>query len=139
MITKQQLINSLIGLTETNDLQALEVPGFVSRELCQAEDVVLVRRMAQIVEGLHNGFDYSGSPEFLKLVAGKSDEVQAMRLRLLTPPRKTELRKRFGDALARILESPEIYDLVKSSEHERLKELRSLLLEVSNKQGPPVV
>lgn len=139
MFTKQQLINGLIGLTETNDLQVLDVPGFLSCEFCEAGDVPLVRRMAQIVKGLSDGFDYASSPEFIKSVEGKSETVRAMRLKLLTAAKKTELRKRFGDSLARILESPEIYDLVKPSEHERLKELQALLIEVSNEKGVPVV
>lgn len=126
-------------MTRSNHLEVLDVPGFLSREFCQAGDVPLVRRMAQIVKGLYDGFDYASSPEFIKSVEGKSEAFRAMRLKLLSPAKKTELRKRFGDELARILESPGIYDLVRPSEHERLKELRALLLEVSNEQGAPVV
>ena len=49
-----------------------------------------------------------------------------MRLKMITPQRRTEMRKRFGDLLAKVMESNE------PTRHERIKELRNLLLEVSN-------
>jgi hypothetical protein len=132
MLTKQQLISCIIGLKETNDLQVLDATGFLDEEICYADDVPLVKRMAAIIDELFDAFDYAKSPEFLRLVDGKSAEVRAMRLKMLTPVRRKEMRKRLGDALAKVLESDEVLELVESVKHERIKELRNLLLEVSN-------
>ncbi len=132
MFTKQQLITGIVALVETNDLQALKVPGFLVPEFCHAGDVPLVMRMAAVVSGLFDTFDYAKSPEFLRLVEGKSAEVRAMRLKMITPQRRTEIRKRLGDVLAKVMEADEVLELVEPTRHERIKELRNLLLEVSN-------
>jgi hypothetical protein len=42
------------------------------------------------------------------------------------------MRKRLGDTLAKAMESDEVLGLLELARHERIKELRNLLLEVSN-------
>jgi hypothetical protein len=139
MLTKQQLIGVIVAMTRSNDLPVLNVPGFLNEEFCFPGDSPLVRRMATIVEELYDGFDYAQSPEFLKSLEGKSESYKAMRLKLLTPAKKTEMLKRYSDAVAGILESDEVYALTEPDKHKRLKELRALLVEVSNVSGAPVV
>ena len=59
MFTKQQLIDGVVALVETNDLQALNVPGFLVAEFCYGGDVPLVMRMAAIVGELWEVYDFS--------------------------------------------------------------------------------
>jgi hypothetical protein len=132
MRSKQKLTGALVGLKEMNASEVINEPAFLTRELCAEGDVPLVRRMAAIIDELFDTFDYAKSPEFLRLVKGKSTEVQAMRLKMITPLRRTEMRKRFGEALAKVFESDDVLDLVEPARHERIKELRNLLFEVSN-------
>ena len=135
MLTKQQLISCIIGFKETNNLQVLDDPRFLDEEICYRGDIPLVRRMAVIVDEVLETFDYAKSPEFLRLVEGKSAEVRAMRLKMITPTRRMQTHKRLGDGLAKVLESGEVLELVELAQHERIKELRNLLLEVSNPDG----
>ena len=120
MLTKRQLISCIVGFKETNNLQVLDEPGFLDEEIVFADDVPLVRRMATITNELYDAFDYAKSPEFLRSIEGKSEAVRAMRLKLITPQRRAEMRKRFGDALTRIMESDEVFDLVEPSRHEQI-------------------
>jgi hypothetical protein len=122
----------LVGLTRVNDISLVDDPKVMSREVCLDGDIPLIRRMSTITNELYTTFNYEKSPEFLRSVTGKSELVRAMRLKFLTPQRRAEMHKRFGDALVRVMESDDILDLVESSRHERIKELRGLLLEVSN-------
>jgi hypothetical protein len=132
MLTKQQLFGLLIGLARVNDLSLVNDAKVLSGEVCADHDIPLVQRMAVIIGDLYMGFDYAKSPEFLRSVLDKSEAVRAMRLRLLTPQRRTEMRKRFADVLARIMASDEILDLTDPSCHERVNELRHLISRVSN-------
>src|SRR4051812_6912581 len=119
MFTKQQLIGAVVALVETNDLQALNVPGFLVPEFCHAGDVPLVMRMAAIVGELWETFDYAKSPEFLSSIEGKSESVRAMRLKMITPERRSQMFKRLGDALARVMDSDDILALLDPRRHER--------------------
>ena len=132
MLTKRQLLDMLVGLTRANDISLVDDPKVMTREVCLEGDLPLVRLMATITSELYTTFNYANSPEFLRSVSGKTEAVRAMRLKSITPQRRTEMQKRFGDALVQIMESDEILDLVESSRHERIKELRALLLEVFN-------
>ena len=132
MLRKQQLLSCIIGFKETNNLQVLDAPGFLDEEICQVDDVPLVKRMAAIVDELFDTFDYEKSPEFLRLVAGKSEAMRAMRLKMFTPQRRMQMRKRLGDALVKAMGSDEVLELLEPARHERIKELRNLLLEISN-------
>jgi hypothetical protein len=122
----------IIGLKRVNDADLIDDPTVFNAEVCEADDMPLVRRMAAIVVELFDTFDYAKSPEFQRMVEGKSVEIRAMRLKMLSPVRRKEMRKRFGEALARVLESDEILELLEPARHERIKELRNLLMEVSN-------
>ncbi|WP_395741022.1 hypothetical protein [Prosthecobacter sp.] len=139
MLTKQELIGIAVAMTRSNQLAALNDPSFPSNEMCLRGDAPLFRRMVAIAEELYDGFDYARTPESLKSLKGRSEAYKAMRLKMLTPVKKEELLKRFSDAVARILESDEAFELTESVKHERLKELRTLLLEVSNVSGASVV
>jgi hypothetical protein len=132
MLSKQKLAVVLVGLKEMNSRHAIHEPGFLTDNTCIEGDVPLVKRMAAIIDELFDTFDYARSPEFLRLVEGKSAKVRAMRLKMITPQRRTEMRKRLGAALSKVLESDEALELVEPARHERIKELRNLLLEVSN-------
>jgi hypothetical protein len=131
MLTKQKLLQVLLGLKETNSTHAIHEPEFLT-EICVEGDAPLVLRMFAIVNEMVDAFDYTKSPEFLRSVGGKSSEVRAMRLKLINPVRKKELRKRFREAMDNVLQSDEILDLVEPVRVERIKELRNLLCEVSN-------
>jgi hypothetical protein len=137
MLTKQQLINCIIGFKDTSNLHVLDEPRFLDEEICYRDAIPLVRRMAAIIDELFDTFDYAKSPEFSRLVAGKSATVRAMRLKMITPQRRTEMRKRLGEALAKVLHSDEVLELVEPARNERIKELRNLLLEVSNPDESP--
>lgn len=126
----------LVGLKETGSEQVLDEPAFLTWEICERGDIPLVRRMSTIINELFDSFDYSKSPEFIRSLSGKSAEFRAMKLRLITPMRRTETRKRLGDALAHFADSDAVLDLIEDNRHERIKELRSLLTEVSNTNNP---
>jgi hypothetical protein len=132
MLSKQKLIVVLVGLKEVNSRHAIHVPGFLADNTCIEGDIPLVLRMSAIIDELFDTFDYVKSPEFARLVEGKSAEVRAMRLKLITPQRRREVRQRLGMALVKVMESNEVLDLLDPIRHERIKELRNLLLEVSN-------
>lgn len=132
MITKQVLISCIVGFKETNSFQVLDEPGFLNEEMCHKGDIPLVRRIAAITSELFDAFDYSKSPEFVRSLEGKSEAFRAMKLKLITPQRRTEMRKRLGDALARVIDSDEVLELIEPGRWERIKELRNLLTEVSN-------
>ena len=132
MLSKQKLAILLVGLKAMNSRSAILEPGFLTHSMCIEGDVPLVLRMSTIIDELFDTFDYAKSPEFLRLVEGKSAEVRAMRLKMITPIRRTEMRKRLGAVLAKVMESDEVVELVEPTRHERIKELRNLLLEVSN-------
>ena len=102
----------LVALTRTNDLQALDVPGFLVPEFCNAGDIPLVTRMAAITSEVFDTFDFAKSPEFLRSLEGKSEAFRAMKLKLITPERRTEMRKRLGDALVGVIDSDEILVLI---------------------------
>ena len=88
--------------------------------------------LAAITSELFDTFDYAKSPEFLRSLEGKSEAFRAMKLKLITPERQTEMRKRLGDALVGVIDSDEILVLIEPVRWERIKELRNLLMEVSN-------
>jgi hypothetical protein len=135
-LSKQQLLGVLVGLKETSNEQVLDEPAFLTREICDRGDIPLVRRMFAIISELVDSFDYSKSPEFVRSLSGKSDEFRAMKLRLFTPMRRTQTLKRFGDALTNVADSDAVLDLIENNRRERIKELRSLLSEVSNTNSP---
>ncbi len=132
MLNKQQLIGMLVGLTRVNDIDLVNDQSVLSHEVCLDGDRSLVRRMAEIVSELYETFDYSRSPEFLRSIEGRSVEVRAMRERLLTPIKRAEIQTRLGQALEKVWESDEVFELIEPSRQERVKELRNLLCEVSN-------
>ena len=132
MLTKRHLTGALVGLKRTNAQDVLMEPGFITHEFCDADDAPLVLRMSAIINELFDTFDYSKSPEFLRSLNGKTAEFRAMKLRLITPARRADMLKRFGDALVRVRESDAVFELLESTRHERIKELRALLSEVSN-------
>lgn len=132
MLTKGQLAGILVSFNETRSLHLLEEPA-VLEETCLPRDLSIVIQMSAIISRLLDTFDYSRSPEFLRSVEGKSPEFLAMKLRMITPIRRTEVRKRLGDALANVLKSNAAFELVDEPRHKLLEELRTLLFQVSNR------
>jgi hypothetical protein len=113
--------------------------GVYYPRFCDADDVPLVLRMSAIINELFDTFDYSKSPEFLRSLNGKTAEFRAMKLRLITPrPAGRIMLKRFGDALVRVRESDAVFELLESTRHERIKELRALLSEVLHEDVVPI-
>jgi hypothetical protein len=132
MFTKGQLIGALVSFKENCHLGLLEEPAILD-EMCIPSELPLVLQMSAIVSELMDAFDYSKSPEFLHSIAGKSAEFRTMKLRMITPMRRTETRKRLGDAIAGIQASDAVFDLVEESRHEKIWRLRILLAETSNR------
>lgn len=132
MLNKQQLICMLVGLTRVSDIDLVNDKAVLSHEVCLVSDQSSVRRMAAIVSELYDTFDYSQSPEFIRSIEGKSPEFRAMRQRMLTPMMRTELRSRLGRALEKVLDSEEVLDLIELRRQELIKELRTLLRNLSN-------
>jgi hypothetical protein len=132
MLSKQQLIGMLVGLKRVNDIDLVEDRAVLNHRVCLEGDILLVRRMAGIVNELYDTFNYSRSPEFLRSIEGKSAEFKSMREKLLTPAKRNEIQRRLDQALEQIMSSDEVFELIEPGRQERIKELRNLLGEVSN-------
>lgn len=131
MLSAGDVLKMLVGLKEVGDLDIVSSDAVLS-STCRNEDRPTVLAMAAIVEQLLDVFDYEESPEFQSKINGKSDDVQAMHRKLLSPDRRKKLLTRFGKALTELLVSEEAFDLVPSENHDRLSELRALASRISN-------
>jgi hypothetical protein len=131
MLSKQKLIQVLVGLKSMNSKYAVHEPSFL-REICVDDDFPKVLRMFALVDEVVDSFDYTESDEFVKSVEGKSDAVRAMRRKLIDPVQRRESRGRFCNALAKLLESDEVWTLVRPTHKSLLHELRDLVDRVSN-------
>lgn len=131
MLSAGDVLKMLVGLKEVDDLDIVSSDAVLS-SACKAEDRPTVLAMAAIVDQLLDSFDYEKSPEFEAKIYGKSDDVQAMHRKLLSPDRRKKLSARFGKSLTELLVSEEAFELVPITSHIRLNELRSLASSISN-------
>lgn len=125
MLTRAQILQMLVGLQETGDLD-IACSNDVLVASCADGDRSTLKRIAEIVQLLYQNFDYTRSPEFLGLISGKSVEVIAMRRRLLTADKLEAVRRRLGKSLATLLELNDAYQLVEVGQHQQLDQLKLL-------------
>ncbi len=136
MLTKNEILNLIVGLQQANDLELLNGNSPVlTADVCYREDIPLIQAMGTIVDELMTGFDYSHSPQFEEFVAGKSEAYRQARLRQLSPVRRTEWKAQLADSLTQVLVSEEVLELVPVSHHPKIHELRSLLGRLRNAEN----
>ncbi len=125
MLNAADIIKMLVGLGEVGDLDIVSGETILS-VTCNVKDRPNVLAMATIIDQLLRSFDYEKSPEFELRIEGKSSQVQAMHRKLLSSERRRQLSERFGKAIADLLESREVYDLVPIANHDLLEELKTI-------------
>lgn len=130
MLSAPEVLKLLVGLKEVGDLDIVSSDVILSIA-CKTEDRPTVLMMAAIIDQLLDSFDYEKSPEFEAKIYGKSDVVQAMHRKLLSPDRQRTLSARFGKSLSELLVSNEAFDLVPIASYIRLNELKSLASSIS--------
>lgn len=133
MLTRSELCRMIVGLIEVNDANLLEQGNILSAEVCTLGDHTVIRGIRDLMNQLYIDFDYLVSPRFEDEIEGKSPAYSAMlRKRYTDPVRRTELRRAYGVALAKILDDNEAYTLTKTAEHGSLDRIREWLHALEN-------
>lgn len=105
MLTRSELCRMIDGLIEVNDANLLEQGNILSADVCTLGDHTVIRGIRDLMNQLYIDFDYLVSPRFEAEIEGKSTAYSAMlRKRYNEPIRRTELRRAYGVALAKILD-----------------------------------
>ncbi len=133
MLTKQELVQLLVGWSRTNDVHLSDDDGCLTIEVCRPADRETLRSAVRIIHALRQGFSYLESPVFQRSVAGRSVSFSQMKRRLEDDPTRRAIHASALDgALTVILTSREAYDLVPNGRHVELDTLVKLLRSMSN-------
>ena len=134
MLTKAELVELLVAWSSMGDVDLVDEDACLSAEVCHPADRPRVRRAARLLHNVRGRFSYVESPRFLQEVAGKSDAYCAMRKNLEDQPiKRRQHRSSFNAALASILSSREVFELVPPDRH---PELDSLVDELQHCRNP---
>lgn len=133
MLTKSEVMGLLVGLARANDADLLNQDACLPSDVCAETDRAAVRRAASLVDHLVKHFSYVETPTFREIVAGKSEAYVKMRTRIeCAPARHVEHQRHFEHALANVLNTSDILNLVPEARIEDVETLRVTVASLSN-------
>lgn len=113
----------LVAVVASNDLPSLEV--LIDGGAFRKEDRASVVKTGALLRELLGAWDYTTTPQFLTLIAGKSPAVVSMHRKLAADPvHRAGHRDAFLAALRALMESDDAFALAPLAEHGRLRRIR---------------
>jgi hypothetical protein len=135
MLTKQKVLHLILALLKGGDGELLRNGSVLSRESCSDVDKEKIVEIGRLIEEIYSSYDYLLSPEFSKLVAGKSDKYYEMKMNIESNAlNKKKHKEEFFSAIRELLRNKSIYDLVAISDHGKVNEVLRLLSELNLEQ-----
>ena len=133
MLTKSEILRLLVAYARMRDQELVEDDQVLSLEVCFPKDRERIRKIMKLLVPLRDSFRYTESPEFLGAVAGKSEAVRQMKMKLASDPvRRKEAQDRFDRTLRDLLLSDEVLSLTPAPAHGTLREIAELVRGLSN-------
>lgn len=88
-------------------------------------------KLAHYMNDLYKKFDYTKSPEFLKMIDGKSLKYIEMKKKIeLKPTKRKKNNLKFIDALREVETDDDIYNILDEKEYCKIDEIRKILKEI---------
>ena len=132
-MTEEEILNIVIGLIEACDANLVE-PGMLNQLEIPESKHGIVLELRNIIERILSEYNYLESPQFQSCLVGKSHRFQAMKRKLEDEPVKcTEHRQDLLAALAVIMTSSDVYNLLPKDQHSLLDRIRILVNGLSDR------
>ena len=123
LLTPADAYALLVSLVVMNDLNSLDT--FVDGGALRARDRDTLSAVGLTIRELVNAWQYTATPEFASLTAGRSAAVAAMQQGLaLDPHKNAQNRERFLAALPCLLQTDDAFALTPTADHSKLEAIR---------------
>lgn len=116
-----------------NDEHLLFDDKILTDEVCAPNDRQKIREITELLKSIRKSFNYIRSPEFEDDVSNRSDSYREIKRKLVSDPVKNRRYiNRLDESLENLLNSPDAFQLIPLDQHEKLKKVIALLLDLSN-------
>lgn len=128
---KNQVLRLIVGLCFCGDHEIISHDAVVA-SVAPPSNWSKIRAAAGIINSIRANYSYVNSPEFQEKISGKSTAVASMLAKFASEPfRRSAQKRRLEYALANVLDEDDAFELVPSSQHWQLIEIRRLFAEIS--------
>jgi hypothetical protein len=117
--TPSDLFDLMVGLIACNDADLVDNLRCFP---CPAESHSFWQQARDLIVTLRSAFDYTHSPEFSALIAGKREQFTKV-ARNLAAQKKVDHKRAFDEAIREALTSDRIFELAPTSEHDELRKM----------------
>lgn len=137
MATPIDIYRLILGLVQTNDLDAISEIVQAHSDDCPKDRLATYQEIGILLDRLISTYDYTVSPRFQKVLNGKSPAFVAMARKVESEPVKRRLHKeRFCTLLQDLPNSDDIFDFASLEDRQTLlhlrKSIRSLTVDSSS-------
>lgn len=131
MLTKQKVLHLVLALLKGGDIDLLKNGSVLKGEACDDIDKEKIKKIGALVAGLYSSYNYVESSEFSGSVAGKSEKYREMKINMESDASKKQKHNEdFMAAIRELQNSKRLYDLVATTNHEKVDQLVTLLSEL---------